>query len=284
MKNILITGAAGGLGHILRMGLRGKYNLVRCLDIAPMESAAPGEEVIQCSLNDVTKLNDAMKNIDCVVHLAGASTENEWSKILSANIDGCFNAYDLAYRNQVRRFIFASSNHAIGFHERTETLDSDSLTRPDSRYGVSKVLGEALGQLYSDKHGMEVAVLRIGSCNPQNRPADVRQLSTWMSWRDWVHLVEASIDHPGYEFEVVYGCSDNTRKFWDNSKTVIEYHPQDNAEKYAKEVLGQEQRADKVGDLYHGGPYCTAEYTKKAKKSELSVAMKAKNIMDEMWS
>ncbi len=64
----------------------------------------------------------------------------------------------------------------------------------------------------------------------------------------------------------MYGCSNNKRKFWDNRNTVIEYQPQDDAEDYAKEVLAKESKEDVIGDRYHGGPFCSEEYTKDVKK------------------
>ena len=64
--------------------------------------------------------------------------------------------------------------------------------RPDTRYGVSKVFGEALGRLYADKYGLSVACLRIGTFRTPDRPADARQLLTWISHRDMVQLVRAA--------------------------------------------------------------------------------------------
>ena len=69
--------------------------------------------------------------------------------------------------------LFASSNHAIGFYPRYHRIGTDVTTRPDSRYGVSKVFGEAVGALYADKHGMQVTCLRIG--NFGDKPLDHRR-------------------------------------------------------------------------------------------------------------
>ena len=66
-------------------------------------------------------------------------------------IEGCYNVFESARRQGVRRMVFASSNHAIGFHRRGTFIDTEVETRPDGRYGVSKVFGEALGRMYADK-------------------------------------------------------------------------------------------------------------------------------------
>jgi uronate dehydrogenase len=63
----------------------------------------------------------------------------------------------------MKRMIFASSNHAVGFHRRERFIDDTVQPRPDTRYGVYKVFGEAPGRLYADKHDLSVACLRIGT-------------------------------------------------------------------------------------------------------------------------
>ncbi len=143
MKRILITGAAGQIGVALRRGLHGGYPLIRLADIAPLGAADTGEEVFQTDIRDIAAVEKAMTGIDCVVHLAGQSTEGTWDNVLALNIEGCFNTFEAARRQGVKRVIFASSNHAIGFHRRERFLDNTVEVRPDSRYGVSKVFGEA---------------------------------------------------------------------------------------------------------------------------------------------
>src|SRR5271169_505910 len=154
MKRLLITGAAGKIGDALRKGLRGTYSLIRLADIAPFGAADSGEEVYATDIRDIAALDKAMAGIDCVVHLAGVPEEAEWDTVLSLNIEGCFNVFESARRQGVRRIVFASSNHAVGFHRRERFIDNTVSPRPDSRYGVSKVFGEALGRLYADKYGL----------------------------------------------------------------------------------------------------------------------------------
>src|SRR5271170_4237270 len=176
MKRILITGAAGQIGKALRQGLRGSYPLIRLLDVAPLGAAEKGEEVLTADIRDPAAIETATAGIDCVVHLAGQATEAPWEKVLPLNIEGCYNVFEAARRNGVKRIVFASSNHAIGFHRRERFIDNRVAPRPDSRYGVSKVFGEALGRLYADKHGLSVACLRIGAFRRLDRPVDARQL------------------------------------------------------------------------------------------------------------
>src|SRR5580692_1889913 len=233
-KRVLITGAAGQIGDALRKGLRGSYSLIRLADIAPLGTAEAGEEIQSADIRDIPALEKAMTGIDCVMHLAGQPEEAEWEKVLSLNIEGCYNVFEAARRQGVKRVVFASSNHAIGFHRRERFIDNMVAPRPDSRYGVSKVFGEALGRLYADKHGLSVACLRIGTFRNPDRPADARQLLTWISHRDMVQLVRRCIDYPHYHFVIIYGVSNNLRSRWDNSNVrFLGYRPQDDSEMFA---------------------------------------------------
>jgi uronate dehydrogenase len=261
MQRVLITGAAGQIGKALRAGLRGAYPLIRLLDVAPLAAAANGEEVIAADIRAIAAMEQATAGIDCVVHLAGQSTEAEWDKVLPLNIEGCYNVFEAARRNGVKRIVFASSNHAVGFHRRERFIDDRVLPRPDTRYGVSKVFGEALGRLYADKYGMSVACLRIGTFIVPDRPKDARQLLTWISHRDIVQLVRRCIDHPNYHFVVVYGVSNNLRSRWDNSNAkFLGYRPQDDSEKYAAEILAEGKKEDEIAAQFHGGFYTPMEF------------------------
>ena len=140
-------------------------------------------------------------------------------------------------------------------------IDNTVLPRPDTRYGVSKVFGEALGRLYADKYGLSVACLRIGSFVTPDRPTEARQLLTWISHRDMVQLVRRCIDHPHYHFVVVYGVSNNLRSRWDNTNAkFLGYRPQDDSEQFAAEILAQGKKEDGIAAQFHGGFYTPMEF------------------------
>jgi hypothetical protein len=100
--------------------------------------------------------------------------------------------------------IFASSNHAVGFYPRHHRIGPDVTARPDGRYGVSKVFGEALASLYADKYGMKNTSLRIGNFGDQ--PLDQRRLSIWLHPDDMVQLCRIGLEHPEIHYEVLYGA------------------------------------------------------------------------------
>jgi len=258
MKTILITGAAGDIGTHLRRELAGKYAL-RLSDIRPVKKPAPGETTVRGDIGRLTDMLRVTKGVDAIVHLGGFAVEGPWDAILRANILGCYNIFEAARRNGVKRLLFATSNHAMGFYRRDQTIDQRVYPRPDSRYGVSKVFGEQLGSLYADKYGMQVFCIRIGNVNPA--PVDKRRLSLWLSPRDLAQLVQIGIDHPDIRFEIVYGVSGNKRSWYDNSNAQrLGYKPQDDSEAYAAEVLAKEKPgADPRSEMYQGGNFVLAE-------------------------
>ena len=258
MKTVLITGAAGDVGTHLRRELAGRYRL-RISDIKPIVSPAAGETYAPGDVRNMADMLAATRGVDAVVHLGSFPVEGDWETIRDVNIDGTYNVFEAARRNGVKRLVFATSNHAVGFYRRDETIDHRVYPKPDSRYGVSKVFGEALGSLYADKYGLEVFNIRIGNVNP--RPVDKRRLSIWISPRDLAQLVAIGIDHPGIRFEIVYGISDNARGWYDNANAKrLGYRPQDASEAYAEEVLRAEKPgADPLTEKYQGGTFVQAE-------------------------
>ena len=258
MKTILMTGAAGRIGTFLRPELAGKYQL-RLSDNRPIRDLRPGETFMRA---DITKLSDMLrvtKGVDAVVHFGGQSGEHDWDHILSANIIGFYNALEAARRNGVKRFLVATSNHAVGFYRCDQTIDHRVYPKPDSRYGVSKVFNEALASLYADRYGMQMFCMRIGNVNSE--PIDRRRLAIWISGRDMAQLVAIGIERPDLHFEVVYGISDNTRTWFDNANARrLGYRPQDRSEKYAKEILKRDGPPGRSpADIFQGGGHCMSE-------------------------
>ena len=256
MKTILITGAGGIVGTHLRRELAGKY-LLRLSDIRRLKTG-PGETFVQGDVADLKDMLRATKGVDAFVHLGGYSVEGPWKDILNANIVGCYNAFEAARRNGVKRILFATSNHAVGFYRRDQVIDHRVYIKPDSRYGVSKVFGEALGSLYADKYGMEVFCMRIG--NVGTEPIDKRRLSIWISPRDFAQLVTIGVEHPDIRFEIVYGVSNNRRSWYDNGNAArLGYRPTDDSETFAPKVLARERPGDPRAETYQGGAFVHSE-------------------------
>jgi uronate dehydrogenase len=237
MSTILVTGAAGLVGTMLRTRLARPGRVLRLLDVAPMD-AGPGEETITASVTDKDAMMSACQGAEAVIHLGGISGEAPWERILDVNIQGTYLAFEAARLAGVPRVIFASSNHAVGFVPRTEFPVPDyAYPAPDTYYGVSKAAGEALAALYSRRYGMDAICIRILSCT--ERPVNARMLSTWLSPGDTGRLFEACLTAQAPGFRVVYGVSANTRGGWvslDEARS-LGYEPLDDAEAYAPEIL-----------------------------------------------
>ncbi len=257
MERILMTGAGGNIGRSLRQQLRGCYGLLRLGDICEQAAAGPGEDVVHLDVRDLDALERAMQGIDCVLHMAGLPGQVPWSPLLAVNIEGAYNVFEAARRQGVRRVVYASSNHAVGFHRREKLLDASVAPRPDSHYGAAKVFGEALGRLYADKYGMSVACLRIGTFRTPDRPTEARQLQSWISHGDMARLARCCIDHPHFHFLIAYGVSANTRSRWRNAEVdFLGYAPQDDSERFAAEILARGEAEDPIAAQFHGGFAC----------------------------
>ena len=215
MRTVLVTGAAGGIGSRLRMLLKGLYPQLRWSDIRRPADLASDETFVQADLADLAQVESAVAGVEGIVHLGGVSVEHSWDAVLSANIVGCYNLFEAARRQRVKRIVFASSNHAVGFYPRKRRIGVDAPVRPDSRYGVSKAFGEAIGALYAYKHGVRVTCIRIG--NFGDAPVDHRRLAIWVSPEDLVALVRIGLEHPDIRFEIFFGVSNNERGWWDNA-------------------------------------------------------------------
>lgn len=262
-NRVLITGAGGALGKVLRDGLKGVYPVLRLSHRRDVGPAGPGEEIDVANLENFEEVDAAMEGVDAVVHLGGKAVEGPWEEILHSNIIGAYNVFEAARRHKVKRVVFASTHHIVGYYRRDRIVGVDAPPRPDSRYAVSKVFGEALGRMYADKYGMSVVCQRIGVS--QKEVPHVRGLWTWQSYPDYVHMTRRCLDTPDIHFHVAYGVSANSRPLWDNAAAAaaIGYAPKDDAEDHIEAVLARQTFEDEppLERPFHGGWFCAMEFT-----------------------
>jgi uronate dehydrogenase len=230
-NTILITGAAGRLGTELRRGLAPLAQKLRLADVVAVKDIQPNEEAVTFDLADEAAVHAACQGVDAIVHFGGIPLERGWDAILNANIRGSYHVYEGARKAGVKRIVYASSVHAIGYHKLEDQIDASAPHRPDGLYGLSKCFVEDLGRLYWDKFGIETAALRIFSSFPE--PADRRMLWSWLSFDDCIRLVTASLTAPRVGFTIAHGISDNAVKPIDNRLSAhLGYQPQDNTERF----------------------------------------------------
>ena len=256
---VLMTGAAGGIGTLLRPMLHELGVEMRLSDLVePANGRATGEDWVIADMRDMGAMRELVDGCNAILNFGGISTENTAQLIHEVNVIGTYNLYEAARKAGVRRILNASSNHAIGFHKREDRLDADAPFLPDSIYGVSKVYGEGLALYYWKKFGIEGARVRIGSCF--EKPKDRRMMATWMSARDMLRLIDRVRKVPRLGCPVVYGVSANDELWWDNSKVAyLGWHPQDSSRQWANEH--PDEPAGDVDDpavMYHGGGFAKA--------------------------
>lgn len=259
MKRVLVTGAGGLIGTLLRERLGEQYDL-RCLTLLPESFPS-----VVADVADLEAIAPAFEGMDAVVHLAALTAMNTtWDEALHSNVVGTRNVFEAAMRASVPSVVVASSNHATGMVEAegmpgiydlddTRTVAPGRPVRPDSYYGLSKVLGEAIGRYYADIHGVRAIMLRLGWVMRNDNPADPpissdhkltitgppltpeeirhRGRAIWLSHRDCAELFRCALEAEHIRYGIYYGISNNPRQVYDISSTRrdLGYAPRDSA-------------------------------------------------------
>jgi uronate dehydrogenase len=257
-KKIVLTGAGGMIGTVIREYFHAAGRPLVISDLRALSDVRSNETALHGDLSDAAFTAQLLQGADVVIHMAGISNDQPLDVVLPHNFVALNNLYVAAHAQKVERIIFASSNHAIGMYPVGRKIDTRVAVNPDSYYGTSKVWGEALGRMFWEKHGVESVCLRIGSFLP--KPVSQRNLSTWLSHRDFCALLDASVYTEGLGFEIVYGVSANTRSWWDNSTSRVPYRPQDNAEDFAAAIAAAGVPVDPREALYQGGDYAARNF------------------------
>ncbi len=262
MTKVALSGAGGNMGRILRVELQKRgVDLRSAGGRKPLEPLRKGEDIMHGDLREPAVVDRLLEGIDVLIHLAGTSVERPLPEIIENNLVGLHQVYEGARRNRVRRIIFASSNHAFGMHLVDDKLKLDAPFRPDGFYGLSKVWGEAMARMYWDKHGIEGISVRIGTAMGKP-PENFRHLSTWFGTEDLLDLMMSCIQVPDVGYLAVWGVSNNTRSYWDNTGAEkLGYRPRQNSEDYAAAILKQSNPLDPIAQQYQGGGFVTIDFT-----------------------
>jgi nucleoside-diphosphate-sugar epimerase len=262
---LLITGAAGNMGRLLRPRLRRDDRVLRLADIRPIEDLQPGEEFMPIDVTDVDTLAKACQDVDAILHLGGISVEGRFEDVLDVNVTGTHNLLRAAVDSGVGKVLLASSNHAVGFYRRSDippghtTLPDDLSPRPDTYYGWSKAAIESMGALFHHRYGLDVIALRIGTCFAE--PADTRALSTWLAPADAAALIDACLTETASGFKVIWAVSDNARRWWSlRGAEALGYQSREDAEVFAADRIAAAGEPDPTEPVHQlvGGAYCLA--------------------------
>jgi uronate dehydrogenase len=254
-ERLLLTGAAGGLGRVLRPRIRDWAGRVRISDREDCGSAEAGEEVVRADLEDKAAVLELVRGVDVVLHFGGVSLEAPFEQLVPANIVGLYNLYEAARKHRVRRVVYASSSHVVGFHRQSDVVGIDAPLRPDCLYAVTKCFGEALSRYYFDRCGIETVCLRIGSSFPE--PKNPRMMVSYLGYDDLVELVRCALFAPRVDHSIIYGVSNNAVCWWDNAKAShIGFAPKDSSRRFAHLFPPSgPQAGDNPENVYQGGPW-----------------------------
>lgn len=150
---ILVTGGGGFLGSHVADELTNVGHDVTILDIDPSPYIKPNQKMIKADIMDRSALENAMKNIDIVFHFAALAdmdiAKDNPQKTMEINIIGTTNILEAARRNNVERFIFASTIYVY--------------SNTGSFYRVSKQACELLVEAYKERYGIDYTILRFGT-------------------------------------------------------------------------------------------------------------------------
>jgi len=245
-QRVGITGSNGTIGKVLLDGLKSGYDLTA---FSRREVDFPTTIV---NFDCAEEVVGSFEGLDAVIHLAAdPSPMASWESVRQHNLEAMYQVVEECVRSNVKRLVFASTNHTMHGNSiltTPETLDPKKSVRmklsdqpnPDSLYAVSKLFGEHIGKLYSEKWGLEFISLRIGWTIKQDDPTVMRgtrsedyMRAMFLSQRDCIqaHIRALEVES---RFLIAYIVSNNGRRVFDLEETKINlgFEPRDDAEEF----------------------------------------------------
>lgn len=169
IKNILVTGAVGQIGSELTLSLREKYgadNVVatgRKTEPSPqLRDSGPFYFIDVCSRDSVEEVV-RKHDIDTIVHMAAILSgvgEKNPPLAWDVNMNGMMNVLDIARDHDMTQVLIPSSIAVFGPGTPLDNTPNDTVLKPTTMYGVTKVCGELLCDYYVNKYGLDVRGLR----------------------------------------------------------------------------------------------------------------------------
>jgi len=185
IHKILLTGGSGDLGYLLSKSLSAQNKKIINLDLMPPQKLGYGD-FIEGSILDRKMLEKAVKNCDCVVHIAawhgiheqpdGARDAYDFHDL---NVTGTFNVFEACARAHIKKFILISS------------------TSIDDRYGIyghTKNLNEEMARAYAIRHDMDIIILRPRAFIPPWNKVIYANFIEWAKWfwKGAVHISDVT--------------------------------------------------------------------------------------------
>ena len=270
-RKVVVTGASGYVCGLILDELRERYD---CILLDVKDTNRDGEKVegihiVDLLNKDRDSYREYFQGADGVMHFGFINTndrsdvdryfDNEYQ-----NVQMAYNVFQVAWEENVRRVVMASSNHAADYYERLvmakkyDMVDPNGRALSDNFYGWAKAVYEHLGFVFATGrvHGKPLENVHIRIGGPREHDVETAELgdmrrvyrgmAVYVSARDLAQLFIKSLetedirDENGVPFQIFYGISGNSQAFWSltNARQVIGYEPQDNSEfRFAEEQL-----------------------------------------------
>jgi nucleoside-diphosphate-sugar epimerase len=247
---VLITGASGLIGRLTIAGLADKYEFSG-LSRRP----APGIPCLQADITDAPAMRPAFTGIDMVLHLAAYTGPDNWEETMAVTVQGTLNVYLAAQEAGVKRVVFMSTGSTMCGYEWDDDRPYGKLARgeydqvqpgwplitwrdpprPDSRYGVGKVFGEACGRWFADRGGLSVLCIRLGAVLDSDRPKLIRHFPGYLSQADAVQIIDRCLAAPlTLKYGVFDAISENKVRWRDTSpaKEILGWRPTGSSDRF----------------------------------------------------
>lgn len=244
-KKVLLLGATGRIGpSLIEEYLKEHQPDYEIIIGIHKKGEYYGLKTRKFNLTSIPVLKRAMKGMDVVVNLAAQSNpEASFEEVLEPNIIGAYNVFEAARQAKIKRVIFASSVHAIRGYKIGEKVRHNYVPKPTCFYGASKVWGESLCYIYSEKYNMSCLTIRIGAYVSNDLRQKVclerENFDYVISQRDMLQLIHKCITAPKeLKYAILAGISNNHNKYMDleYTKKTVGYRPKDDVYKMCRKL------------------------------------------------
>lgn len=240
---VLITGASGLIGRLTIAALKDKYEFSG-LNRRPVE----GIPCLQADIADLEAIKPAFRGVDMVLHLSAYTGDDNWDDTMNVTVLGTLNVFRAAHEAGIKRVVFMSTGSTMCGYELDDDKPYGKLARgeydkvpakwplisyrdpprPDSRYGVGKIFGEACGRWYADHCGMSVPCIRLGAVLDTDRPKLLRHFPGYLSQADAVQIIDKCLSAPmSLKYGLFDAISENKYRWRDTApaKEVLGWKP-----------------------------------------------------------